>query len=559
MADSIFAEQRRWLEDGDDSMEEEEKGPLQLFSVIMSNALLFFLIFGLSATVEVKNLRQQLTNKHAIATGVAMQFIIMPFLGFVAIVLLKDTEFSQAMGVTLLVVTASPGGSYSNWWCSLFNAELALSVAMTSVSSVLSVGLLPANMLLYSWLAFSVVIPPEDGDDELNIIQALDFGAIFITLGVVMGAILIGLYAGYKFDNALFHTRANKFGSVCGISLILFSAFLGSGAGGAETNFWSLPWSFYVGVAFPCVVGMTLANIISRSFRLSPPETVAISIECCYQNTAIATSVAVTMFSDPTERAEAVSVPLFYGLVEAVIIAIYCVWAWKVGWTKAPANEKICVVVTHTYEVAEEAQHEFDEPIDQGTLTWWGRMFIPREQMESFQTETGSKDIDKSDPRTRFYSADVTVATSTATPGTPETTLESIPQEMDMESVEYSPDLEAPSIQGDGDGDGDGDMTSAIGSAQEACESGEQQEAVEVVLSEAAIYEQAPPVVSEQAPEPEQKETAVFSDPTPTRTPEETQEAGPSQFLPELQKELVNAPMIVDMAGDTRSASSDDA
>ena len=127
-----------------------------------------------------------------------------------------------------------------------------------------------------------------------------------------------------------------------GILLILFSLFLGSGAGGAETNFWSLPWSFYVGTAFPCIVGMSLANVVARSFRLAPSEVVALSIECCYQNTAIATSVAVTMFPDPTERAEAVSVPLFYGVVEAVIIGVYCICAWKLGWTKAPSDEKVC-------------------------------------------------------------------------------------------------------------------------------------------------------------------------------------------------------------------------
>jgi predicted Na+-dependent transporter len=87
---------------------------------------------------------------------------------------------------------------------------------------------------------------------------------------------------------------------------------------------------------------MTVANIVSRSFHLTPSEVMALSIECCYQNTAIATSVAVTMFLDPTERAEAVSVPLFYGVVEAVIIGVYCVCAWKLGWTKAPSNEKVC-------------------------------------------------------------------------------------------------------------------------------------------------------------------------------------------------------------------------
>ena len=269
----------------------------------------------------------------------------MPLLGFLTILIFNRWGYTQAMGVSLLVVTTSPGGSYSNWWCSLFNAELALSVAMTSVSSLLSIGLLPANLFLYGFLAYGVILK-EDGDDSDNdtvdIVSSLDFGAIFITLGVVMGAILGGLFVGYRFDSNQFHKRANYFGSICGITLILFSAFLGSGgASGAETNFWSLPWSFYVGTAFPCCVGMALANLIGRSFHLSYPEVVAISIECCYQNTAIGTSVAVTMFSDPTELAEAVSVPLVYGIVEAILICLYCIWAWKAGWTKAPANEKV--------------------------------------------------------------------------------------------------------------------------------------------------------------------------------------------------------------------------
>jgi predicted Na+-dependent transporter len=437
----------RWLEERLPE-DDDEKDTLTIFSAVMTNVLLFFLIFGLSATVEVRNLRHQLTNKFAIFTGVAMQFVIMPFLGFCAVVMLKDTGFTEAMGITLLVVTASPGGSYSNWWCSLFNAELALSVAMTSVSSILSIGLLPANLFLYSWLAYTVVIPPEEGMEDVDLVASLDFGAIFITLGVVMGGILSGLYVGYQFGSAKFHKRANAFGSFCGIALILFSIFLGGGAGGAETNFWSLPWSFYVGVAFPCVIGMTLANMISRSFKLAPPETVAISIECCYQNTAIATSVAVTMFSDPTTRAEAVSVPLFYGVVEAFIIGVYCVWAWKVGWTKAPANEKLCVVITKTYEVEDEEEIEFDSAVDPAALSWWKRLFVPRDCMSSEIPESSEKA--KEGDRDRFYSADVTVATSVATsPSTslssaPDTSLEPIPQE--NAASQDAEDLEAPSL-----------------------------------------------------------------------------------------------------------------
>ncbi len=70
------------------------------------------------------------------------------------------------------------------------------------------------------------------------------------------------------------------------------------------------------------------------------------------------------MFADTEERAQAVAVPLFYGIVEAVVIAIYCVWAWKANYTKAPANEKLCVVISKTYEVEDDSPVETDDELD---------------------------------------------------------------------------------------------------------------------------------------------------------------------------------------------------
>lgn len=329
---------------------DDRRSAAELISAILSNVFLFFLIFGLSATVDCTNLKRQLSNKFAIATGVAMQFLIMPVLGYLAVTMFHHQGFTEAMGITLLVVTASPGGSYSNWWCSTFNADLALSVAMTTVSSLISIGLLPLNLFFYTHLAYG----NKKNESGQSVIEALDFETIFVTLSIVLCAICLGLLAGYRYDTPTFHKAANRIGSVCGLLLVLFSIFLSSGGDGAEAKAWNQEWYFYVAVAFPCLVGIALSNVISRSVNLSPPETVAISIECCYQNTGIATSVAITMFSDPHDRAQAVAVPLFYGIVEAVVIGFYCVYAWKAGWTKAPADEKLCVVVSKTYEISED-------------------------------------------------------------------------------------------------------------------------------------------------------------------------------------------------------------
>jgi hypothetical protein len=46
------------------------------------------------------------------------------------------------------------GGSFSNWWCSVFNVDLALSVALTTISTASSVFMLPLNLFVYARLAY---------------------------------------------------------------------------------------------------------------------------------------------------------------------------------------------------------------------------------------------------------------------------------------------------------------------------------------------------------------------------------------------------------------------
>jgi predicted Na+-dependent transporter len=79
---------------------------------IIGNFLLFALVFGMSATVDTECMKQQVKNKKAILLGIFCQFILLPFIGFATVNILK---LDASIGITLLVVTSSPGGSYSNW------------------------------------------------------------------------------------------------------------------------------------------------------------------------------------------------------------------------------------------------------------------------------------------------------------------------------------------------------------------------------------------------------------------------------------------------------------
>ena len=299
---------------------------------ILSNVLLFVLIFGMSATVDVRRIKEQLRNCYAISTGVCMQFLIMPLLGFAAVIVLKRFGLTTPMGITLLIVTSSPGGSYSNWWCSLFNADLALSVAMTALSTLISIAALPANLLIYAHFAY--------GNEERDVLASVDFSKLLISLSIVICAILSGIYASYKIDSPKFQKISNAGGTISGILLIVVSGVF-STTGETDAKPWNQHWSFYVGVALPCVAGLVLANVIASFAKLKKPEVVTLSVECSYQNTGIATSAVLAMFDDPTEIAQAMAVPLFYGVIEMGAILLYCLITWKLGWTNAPANARL--------------------------------------------------------------------------------------------------------------------------------------------------------------------------------------------------------------------------
>ena len=291
----------------------------------------------------------------------------MPLLGYLSVLLLMHQGgLTEPMAISLLIVTASPGGSYSNWWCSMFNADLALSITMTAIGTLCSSIMLPANLILYVNAAFGFGSrSKESSEDGGSVLGNIDWASLFISLAIVVGAIASGLFASFKFSSHRFNRFANKMGSLAGVLLVVFSALLSSLSNDKNAQIYGQPWSFYVGVSMPCVVGLFIATMFSVISKLRRPEVITVGVECCYQNVGIATSAVVSMFSDPVKRGQALCVPLFYGLVEAFVLGLYCIIAWKCGWTKAPRDDKFCVMIMATYEVEDD---EIDSQIDEEAL-----------------------------------------------------------------------------------------------------------------------------------------------------------------------------------------------
>jgi len=172
-------------------------------------------------------------------------------------------------------------------FASLFNADLALSVSMTAMSTILSSIALPGNLLLYAKFAYQ-------GDGDL--VANLQWNALFVAMTIVIAGISTGIFCSAWIRSRKFNRLANRLGNVAGLCLIVFSATLTNMGSSSDTRIYARHWTFYVAVAAPCLFGLILATVLASLFQLKPPERITIGIECCYQNVGIATSLALTMF-----------------------------------------------------------------------------------------------------------------------------------------------------------------------------------------------------------------------------------------------------------------------
>ena len=149
--------------------------------------LLFFLLVGLSTTIELAQLKNRcLTKPHALVIGMVGQFIFLPPVAY-GVTQMLSLEPGFAAG--LVIMCCCPGGAMSNILCWLVQADVTLSVAMTAASSLVACGMLPLNLLIY--VERTNLAPSAD----------LDFLNIALTAMVVVAGTAVGLLIARRADS----------------------------------------------------------------------------------------------------------------------------------------------------------------------------------------------------------------------------------------------------------------------------------------------------------------------------------------------------------------------
>lgn len=119
--------------------------------------LLMLIMFGMGMTLSWQDFKRVFRQKAVVLIGVAIQFIVMPL---AALGLSKLFQLSDALTVGMMLVGATAGGTASNVIVYLIRGNVALSVSMTFVSTLLAIFLLP--FLTWLYLGQRVEVPVQN-------------------------------------------------------------------------------------------------------------------------------------------------------------------------------------------------------------------------------------------------------------------------------------------------------------------------------------------------------------------------------------------------------------
>ncbi len=238
------------------------------------NTLLGIVMFGMGLTLKASDFAEVFKRPKDVVIGAFCQFTLMPFLAFL---LTKVFGLDPELAIGVILVGTCPGGTSSNVMTYLSGGDVALSVSMTSVSTILAPFMTPLLTLLYAGQTVNV-----------NVV-AMFISVIKVVLVPIVLGILVNYFLG-KFTQQLVKI----------LPLISTSAIILIIAAVVSANSARLMTSGLLIVAVVIchnLLGYCAGYAVAKLAAMDRTKCRAISIEVGMQNSGLATSLAATHFA----------------------------------------------------------------------------------------------------------------------------------------------------------------------------------------------------------------------------------------------------------------------
>ncbi len=255
---------------------------------------LIIIMFGMGLSLTIGDFKRVATYPKAIIIGLFCQVIILPLVGYLIAV---GLDLTPTIAVGIMLLAACPGGATSNMLTHLAKGDLALSVSLTAIASVLSIITIPI-IVQFALVNFA------DHSQKVTVDGITMIKQLFI---IVITPVSIGMLIKAKYEK--FANRMEK--PVKIVSAVIFILVVIGVIFSVREVFME-----YLGEAgMPAILLNVTTMVIGFSlavlFKLTKPQAISISIETGIQNGTL----AITLATIALNNAEYSIVPAVYGLL----------------------------------------------------------------------------------------------------------------------------------------------------------------------------------------------------------------------------------------------------
>jgi len=269
-----------------------------------ASIVLTFLMFGMGLSLRISDFSRVFKLPKAAMIGLVGQLVLLPLLGF-ALCIFLNLKGIVAIGIMLL--TLCPGGVLSNLFTLIGRGDLALSVTMTSISSLVTVFTLPFVLNL-------TMIYFDDSSIQLSLPFFKTASQIML---ITIIPVSIGMFVLHHAPSFAEHSRKwVRLGCNLFLPIVIFGVLV-QNQGAWFQDFMKLGALTILLNLLSITLGYTLAKVVS----LNTKQTRTLSIEVGAQNAMLGVTIAISPFL--INNAQVALIPSIYGITMVVILWLY--------------------------------------------------------------------------------------------------------------------------------------------------------------------------------------------------------------------------------------------
>ena len=242
---------------------------------------LALIMLGLGLGLTGRDFLRVLNNPKDFLIGFACQLILLPVIAYILVLILN---LPTVIAVGVMIIAAAPGGVTSNVMTKFANGDVALSISLTAIISLISIISVPFIIFKSADL-----LGVSDISSNLTMTGIALKMALVVTVPVILGMI-IRKFAGNFISSNI--SIIEKITIV--LFLIVFAAILVE----EKDNILNYFKQAGIAVLILNIVMMTLGYFIAKLFASGIKQRKCISIECGLQNGTLAIFVATQIFND---------------------------------------------------------------------------------------------------------------------------------------------------------------------------------------------------------------------------------------------------------------------